>query len=71
VPAESYFLPRLRGGRCVLAPVRLGWAGRNCVGGVDPGMSVAGLTEADEMVFFPEFKIHVGSHHMFFDPCTS
>ena len=52
VLVESYFSLRLRGGRCVLAPVRLGWAGRNRAVGVDHCMSAMGLTEADEMVFF-------------------
>jgi hypothetical protein len=52
VPAESYFSLRLRSGRCVLASVRVGWAGWNCARRVDPGMSAAGLTEVDEMVFF-------------------
>ena len=52
MPAESYFSPRLRGGRCVLASVRLGWAGGNCAARVDCSMSAVGPTEVDEMVFF-------------------
>ena len=52
MPAESYFLLRLRSGRCVSAPVRLGWVGQNRVVRVDRRMTVAVLTEADEMVFF-------------------
>lgn len=52
MPAESYFSPRLRGGRCVSAPVRLGWVGRKRASRADLGMSAAGPTEADEMVFF-------------------
>ena len=49
---ESYFSLCLQSGRCVLVCVRLGWAGRNCAGRVDPGVSAVGLTEVDEMVFF-------------------
>jgi hypothetical protein len=52
VLAESYFSLRLRSGRCVLAWVRLGWAGQNRVVRVDHCMSVTGLTEVDKMVFF-------------------
>ena len=50
--AESYFSLRLRRGRCVLASVRLGWAGRKSVVRVDHCVSAAGLTELDKMVFF-------------------
>jgi hypothetical protein len=52
VLAESYFSPRLRGGRCVLAWVRLGWAGWKDAVGVDHCMSATGLTEVGKMVFF-------------------
>ena len=52
VLAESYFSLRLRGGRCVLANSRLGWACRNRAARVDCCMSAMGLTEAGEMVFF-------------------
>ena len=52
MPAESYFLLRLRSGRCVLASVRLGWIGWKRAVRVDHCMSAAGPTEADEMVFF-------------------
>ena len=52
MPAESYFLLRLRSGRCVLALVRVGWAGRNRAVRVDHCMSAIGPTEVDEMVFF-------------------
>ena len=50
--AESYFLLRLRSGRCVLASVRLGWVGQKSAVRVDDCVTVAVLTEVDEMVFF-------------------